>query len=73
MKLITNKLLLITLVIISISGYIVSCTKDDNLIVPIQTSKPVIIEHGDAVLLPGNMTAGNSNEWKFDKKNCRSS
>jgi len=67
MKLITNKLLLITLVIISISGYIVSCTKDDNLIVPIQTSKPVIIEHGDAVLLPGNMTAGNSNEWKFDK------
>lgn len=67
MKLPSNKLLMIAIVIISISGYIVSCTKDDDLIVPIQTSKPPIIEHGDAVLLPGSMTAGDSSEWKFDK------
>jgi polyisoprenoid-binding protein YceI len=67
MKLLSNKLLMIAIVIISVSGYIVSCTKDDNLIVPLQTSKPPLIEHGDAVLLPGSMTSGNVNEWKFDK------
>lgn len=56
-----------TFFVISITGYIVSCTRDNDLIVPIQTSKPPVIKHGDAVLLPGNMTAGNVNEWKFDK------
>lgn len=67
MKMFDSKTLLIFLVLISGVGYILSCTRDNDLIVPIQTTRPPIINRGDNVHLPGNMTAGNTNEWKFDK------
>lgn len=67
MKLLSNKTLLILLVLVSGYGYIASCTHDDTLIVPIQTTKPFVSSRGTNVHLPGNMTAGNTNEWKMDK------
>ena len=67
MKLLSNKTFLVLLVLISGYGYIASCTHDDELIVPIQVSKPFVSTRGTNVHLPGNMTSGNSNEWKVDK------
>lgn len=67
MKLLSNKTFLILLVLISGYGYIASCTHDDELIVPIQISKPFTPTRGTNIHLPGNMTTGNTNEWKFDK------
>jgi polyisoprenoid-binding protein YceI len=42
---------------------IVACRHDDQLI----ESANVNIKRGTEVLLPGNMTTGNPNEWKLDK------
>lgn len=67
MKLLGNKTLLILLVLASGYGYITSCTRDNDLIVPIQLTKPFVSTRGTEVLLPGNMTAGNTSEWKMDK------
>jgi polyisoprenoid-binding protein YceI len=67
MKLLSNKTLLILLILLSGYGYMVSCTRDNDLIVPVQLTKPFVPNRGNAVLLPGNMTAGNPAEWKLDK------
>jgi polyisoprenoid-binding protein YceI len=67
MKLVNNKTLLILLVVISGYGYMISCTRSDSLIVPLQINKPFTPTRGTSVLLPGNMTAGNTSEWKLDK------
>jgi polyisoprenoid-binding protein YceI len=48
-------------------GYVVSCTRDNDMIVPIQLTQPFVPTRGTDVQLPGNMTAGNANEWKLDK------
>ena len=42
---------------------IVACRHDDQVI----ESANVNVKRGEAVHLPGAMTAGNTNEWKFDK------
>ena len=55
------------LLVISGAGYFLSCTHDDELIVPVQTSKPFSPTRGTQILLPGNMTIGNTSEWKLDK------
>ena len=44
-------------------GYIVSCTHDNDII----QSSGTKITRGTQVFLPGNMTGGNTNEWKLDK------
>ena len=67
MKLLSHKLLLVFLVIISGYGYMISCTRDNDMILPIETTKPPVINRGTNVHLPGNMTNGNTNEWKLDK------
>jgi polyisoprenoid-binding protein YceI len=67
MKLFSNKTLMILLILISGYGYIISCTHDDELIVPINLNQPPVITRGTNTHLPGNMTAGNTNEWKLDK------
>ena len=67
MRLLGNKTLVVLLVLLSGYGYMLSCTRDNDLIVPIQTTKPPVINRGNNVHLPGNMTTGNVNEWKFDK------
>ena len=66
MKLFSNKSLMILLIIISGFGYIVSCTHDNSFPPPPATTG-VVITHGTNIHLPGNMTAGNVNEWKMDK------
>lgn len=67
MKLLNNKLLLIFLVVISGYGYMISCTRDNDLLVPIELTPPFVSSRGTNVHLPGNMTKDNPNEWKMDK------
>jgi len=67
MKLLSNKLLLILLILLSGYGYIISCTRDNDLLVPIQLTQPFESSRGTNVHLPGNLTGGNPNEWKLDK------
>jgi len=67
MKLFSNKSLITLLILVSGYGYIASCTRDNDMIVPIQLTQPFVSTRGTDVLLPGNMTAGNTNEWKVDK------
>ena len=57
---------MILLILISGYGYIASCTHDNELPPPPSVTVPVITR-GTNVHLPGNMTVGNTNEWKFDK------
>ena len=65
MKLLNSKSLLVLLVLTSIFGYIVSCTKSDSLIVPIQINKPFTATRGNNVHLPG--ATGDTTKWKLDK------
>ena len=65
MKLLSHKLLLVFLILFSGYGYMISCTRDNDMILPIETSKPPAISRGTNVHLPGNMTAGNDNEWAW--------
>jgi len=67
MKLLSNKLLLILLIVISGYGYLVSCTRDNDLIVPVQITQPFVATRGTNVHLPGTMTAGDKDMWKMDK------
>jgi len=66
MKLLNNKTLLVLLVLISGYGYIISCTHD-NEIAPPPAVANAKFSPGTGIFLPGNMTAGNTSEWKLDK------
>lgn len=66
MKLLSNKVALILIVLLSGYGYLVSCTHDDEILPPPVVTGAVFTP-GQDVFLPGNMTAGNSSEWKLDK------
>ena len=67
MKQFRNTTLLALLVLISGYGYMISCTRNDSLIVPLQLTKPFVPTRGTSIHLPGNMTALNPAEWKLDK------
>lgn len=67
MKLINNKLLLVLLVLVSGYGYMISCTRNDSLIVPLKLTQPFVASRGTNIHLPGNMTSGVATEWKLDK------
>ncbi len=67
MKLLSNRSLIILVLLISGAGYIVSCTRDNNLIVPVQLTQPFASSRGTDILLPGTMTAGDTSMWKLDK------
>ena len=66
MKLLNEKALLILLVIMSIVGYVASCTHENSVLPPPSTSTPDI-NRGDGVFLPGNLTPGDTSSWKFDQ------
>lgn len=66
MKTLTNKGLLILMVIFSGFGYITSCTHENDA-VPEPATTTVSVKRGTDVLLPGNMTIGNPAEFKLDK------
>ncbi len=67
MKLLSSKILMVFVILTSFLGYIVSCTRDNDMIVPIQLNKLFVATRGSNVHLPGNMTAGITTEWKLDK------
>ena len=67
MKLFRNSYFWILAILLSGYAYMASCTHENSLIVPLETSKPFVSTRGNAILLPGNMTTGNTNEWKLDK------
>jgi polyisoprenoid-binding protein YceI len=67
MKLLNNKTLILLLLFVSGAGYIVSCTRDNNMIVPVQLTQPFVATRGTAVLSPGTMTTGDPTQWKLDK------
>jgi len=69
MKLLNNRLLLAFLLLLSVFGYISSCTHDNEVAPPPATNTPTIT-HDTLVFHPGNMTAGNKQDWKLDKAHC---
>src|SRR5678810_546504 len=66
MKLLNSKMLLIMLVLFSGLGYVISCTRDNESIVPIQITQPFAPSRGNHVHLAG-LTAADTNQWKLDK------
>lgn len=66
MKLLSNKSLMIFLILFSGYGYIASCTHEDDVLPPPATGG-IIINHGTNIHLPGDMTTGDTTEWKLDK------
>lgn len=67
MKLLNNKTLMILLILVSGYGYIASCTRDNDLIVPVQLSQPFAPNRGTNIHIPGTMTVGDPTQWKLDK------
>lgn len=67
MKLLNSKILLVMFVLFSGLGYVISCTRDNESIVPIQITQPFVPTRGNHVHLPGTMTAGDTTQWKLDK------
>ena len=67
MKLLNSKILLIILVLFSGLGYVISCTRDNSSIVPIEITQPFVPTRGNHVHLPGTLTAGDTTQWKLDK------
>ena len=66
MKLLSNKIFLVLLVLLSGYGYIASCTHES--VTPVTAvSTAVVVKRSTNIHLPGNMTAGVSTEWKLDK------
>ena len=55
--------------IIMFSGlvYVASCTRDNDLLVPVQLTQPFTPNRGNAILVPGTMTVGVPTQWKLDK------
>ena len=66
MKLLSNKTLMVLLVLASAYGYIASCTHDD-IVPPKQADQTPVITRGNDILLPGNLTPGDTAQWKLDK------
>jgi polyisoprenoid-binding protein YceI len=66
MKLLSNKILLILLVIASFYGYVASCTHKEEVL-PSQSTGTVTITRGTDILLPGTETAGDTTQWKLDQ------
>ncbi len=69
MKQHSEKTILVLLVIISIVGYISGCTHENAVLPPPSTGTPVI-DRGNGVFLPGNLTIGDTSQWKLDQAHC---
>ncbi len=67
MKLVKNKYFWVVAILLSGYAYIASCTRQDSLLVPLQITEPFSPTRGTNIHLPGNMTTGNTSEWKLDK------
>jgi polyisoprenoid-binding protein YceI len=60
---------MILLVVISAYGYVAGCTHKEETL-PSQASGTTVYSHGSAVFLPGNMTVGDTTQWKLDQVHC---
>jgi hypothetical protein len=69
MKLRNETTLLALLAIISVVGYISSCTHENMTPPPPSTGTPDITR-GNGVFLPGTLTIGDTSQWKFDQAHC---
>lgn len=66
MKRFSNKLFLGLAILVTTVSYLSSCTHDTAFLPPAAPTGPTITR-GTDIQLPGNMTTGNTAEWKFDK------
>jgi polyisoprenoid-binding protein YceI len=64
-----NQILLILLIFISFYGYVAGCTHKEEVL-PAQASGTTTYSHGDAIMLPGLETAGDTTQWKLDQVHC---
>src|SRR6476620_9158749 len=66
MKFLNNKTLMLLLILLTSLGYIISCTHEDELL-PAPAGGGIVISRGNRIHLPGDMTVGDTTEWKVDK------
>ncbi|MBZ5858831.1 hypothetical protein [Flavihumibacter profundi] len=66
MKLLSNKILVLVLILFSTFGYIVSCTHED-VVPPAPASTTPVVTHGTNVHLAGIPGDKDSTTWKLDK------
>jgi polyisoprenoid-binding protein YceI len=66
MKLVSQYALMALIIVVCGFGYIVSCTHENSVPPPSSGGNPVI-NRGNDVMLPGNMTHGDTTQWKMDK------
>ena len=66
MKVLNSKLLLGILMMVSIMGYVASCTHKD-IDVPKAASNAIVIVRGTDILKPGIVGNGDTTTWKLDK------
>lgn len=67
MKLLKNSYFWILSILLSGYAYMASCTHENSTIVPLEINEPFAPTRGNLSFLPGNMTTGNTEEWKLDK------
>ncbi len=68
MKLLSNsKIWAVAVIMLSGLVYIGSCTRDNDLIVPVKLTQPFAPNRGTNIHLPGTMTVGDPTQWKMDK------
>lgn len=61
-----NQLLLVLLLLVSFYGYIAGCTHKE-MVLPSQATGTTTYSHGNAIMLPGTETAGDTTQWKLDQ------
>jgi len=61
-----ERILIALLFLVSIGGYVTSCTHENQTLPPPSTSTPDI-NRCNGVFLPGNLTPGDTSSWKFDQ------
>ncbi len=67
MKLVKNSYFWMVAILLSGFLYMMSCTRQNSLITPIEITKPFVATRANNIHKPGDMTKGDSTEWKLDK------
>lgn len=67
MKLVKNSYFWMLAILLSGFIYLASCTRQDSLITPIEITKPFVATRGNNIHKPGDMSTGDTTEWKLDK------
>lgn len=66
MKSLSNKFLLMSMVLISLFGYVVSCTREND-VAPEPASNTPVITRGNDIFLSGFSGDNDTTKWKLDK------